>query len=56
MQELEGSITPIRSEKAKEENTSGERPQSVSHDYGLNLSANSFSIGLRYYLRTASSD
>jgi hypothetical protein len=44
------------SEKAREENALGEKPKEIMHNYGLNVSANSFSIGLRYYLRTANSN
>jgi hypothetical protein len=44
------------SEKSKEENINGEKPKETYHSYGLSFNVNTFTIGLKYYLRTAKSE
>ena len=44
------------SEKSTEENLNGEKEKDTYHNYGLSFNVNTFTIGLRYYLRTAKSE
>ena len=43
-------------EKSKEENSNGENEKDTHHNYGLSFNVNTFTIGLKYYLRTAKSE
>ena len=43
-------------EKSKEENINGDKPKRTDHSYGLSFNVNTFTIGLKYYLRTAKSE
>lgn len=46
----------FESEKPEEDNVNGEKPRDTRHYYGLSFSLNTFSVGLRYFLRTAKSE
>jgi hypothetical protein len=46
----------FESEKSEESNVNGETPKDTRHNYGLSFSLNTFSVGLRYFLRTAKSE
>lgn len=45
-----------QSEQAVEENANGEQPKNTDNLYGLSFNVNTFTIGLKYFLRTAKSD
>lgn len=44
------------SEKSKEENSNGDKLKRTDHSYGLSFNVNTFTIGLKYFLRTAKSE
>ncbi len=46
----------FESEKYEEDDTSGETPKEKRHNYGLNLSLNTFNVGLKYFLRTSKTE